>query len=154
MALSLGYAASMDASLQGFPMWGQDPLLGSSSDALSSEVTPPLGPDTDDTTRSDISDRPSVEDLESETGSTGALETRSLKDHKVGFLRSGTNLLFRRRHRTAGLSQSHDNLTDAGPGKKRGSFPRRLIKRFSLKSKSKPGGRPPGGENPGPPAEG
>ena len=36
----------------------------------------------DETTRSDISERPSVEDVESETGSTGALETRSLKDHK------------------------------------------------------------------------
>lgn len=36
----------------------------------------------DETTRSDISERPSMEDVESETGSTGALETRSLKDHK------------------------------------------------------------------------
>lgn len=40
------------------------------------------GQELDETTRSDISERPSVEDVESETGSTGALETRSLKDHK------------------------------------------------------------------------
>lgn len=38
--------------------------------------------DTDETTPSDASERPSVDDVESETGSTGALETRSLKDHK------------------------------------------------------------------------
>lgn len=36
----------------------------------------------DETTPSDVSERPSVDDVESETGSTGALETRSLKDHK------------------------------------------------------------------------
>ncbi|XP_063292532.1 phospholipid transfer protein C2CD2L [Pelobates fuscus] len=137
MALSLGYAAAMDASLQESSVSDQDPLP-ETSDPLPSEVTPPFGPDTDDTTRSDISDRPSVEDLESETGSTGALETRSLKDHKVGFLRSGTKLLFRRRHREPGLSQSHDNLTEAASRKKSGSFPRRLLKRFSLKTKSKP----------------
>ncbi|KAM8927014.1 phospholipid transfer protein C2CD2L [Pelodytes ibericus] len=137
MALSLGYAASMDASLQESSVSGQDPLM-EASEPMPSEVTPPFGPDTDDTTRSDISDRPSVEDLESETGSTGALETRSLKDHKVGFLRSGTKLLFRRRHREPGLSQSHDDLTDAASRKKSGSFPRRLLKRFSLKAKVKP----------------
>ncbi|XP_053307958.1 phospholipid transfer protein C2CD2L [Spea bombifrons] len=136
MALSLGYAASMDASLQEYPVSSNDPVL-EASDQLPSEVTPPFGPDTDDTTRSDISDRPSVEDLESETGSTGALETRSLKDHKVGFLRSGTKMLFRRRHREPGLSQSHDDLTDAA-SRKKNSFPRRLLKRFSLKTKSKP----------------
>uniref|UniRef100_A0A8C5PH73 C2CD2 like n=1 Tax=Leptobrachium leishanense TaxID=445787 RepID=A0A8C5PH73_9ANUR len=135
MALSLGYAASMDASLQESSASDQDPYP-ETSDPLPTEVTAPLGPDTDDTTRSDISDRPSVEDLESETGSTGALETRSLKDHKVGFLRSGTKLLFRRRQRDQGLSQSHDNLTDASR-KKSGSFPRRLLKRFSLKAKTK-----------------
>lgn len=33
-------------------------------------------------TPSDVSERPSVDDVESDTGSTGALETRSLKDHK------------------------------------------------------------------------
>ncbi|KAM4704126.1 phospholipid transfer protein C2CD2L [Rhinophrynus dorsalis] len=137
MALSLGYAASMDASLQASTLGDQDPLLEESADPLPSEVTPPLGPETDDTTRSDISDRPSVEDLESETGSTGTLETRSLKDHKVGFLR--TKLLFRRRHRDTGLSQSHDNLTDAAASRKKsGSFSKRLLKRFSLKTKSKP----------------
>lgn len=41
--------------------------------------------DPDETTPSDISERPSVDDVESETGSTGALETRSLKDHKGDF---------------------------------------------------------------------
>ncbi|XP_053547332.1 phospholipid transfer protein C2CD2L [Bombina bombina] len=140
MALSLGYAASMDASMQSCSMQGQDPLLHASSDPLSSEITTPYGPDTDDTTRSDVSDRPSVEDLESETGSVGTLETRSLKDHKMGFLRSGTKLLFRRRHRDPGLSQSHSDLTDTASAslKKSGSFSRRLLKRFSLKSKSKP----------------
>ncbi|XP_065553063.1 phospholipid transfer protein C2CD2L isoform X2 [Lathamus discolor] len=102
------------------------------------------GQELDETTRSDISERPSVEDVESETGSTGALETRSLKDHKVSFLRSGTKLIFRRKskQKEAGLSQSHDDLsniaTDSTAGKKAGSFSRRLIKRFSFKSKSKP----------------
>lgn len=38
--------------------------------------------DQEDTTPSDVSERPSVDDVESDTGSTGALETRSLKDHK------------------------------------------------------------------------
>lgn len=38
--------------------------------------------DPDETTPSDVSERPSVDDVESDTGSTGALETRSLKDHK------------------------------------------------------------------------
>lgn len=36
----------------------------------------------EETTPSDVSERPSVDDVESDTGSTGALETRSLKDHK------------------------------------------------------------------------
>lgn len=38
--------------------------------------------DLDETTPSDVSERPSVEDMESDTGSAGGLETRSLKDHK------------------------------------------------------------------------
>lgn len=38
--------------------------------------------DPEETTPSDVSERPSVDDVESDTGSTGALETRSLKDHK------------------------------------------------------------------------
>lgn len=38
--------------------------------------------DPEETTPSDVSERPSVEDVESDTGSTGALETRSLKDHR------------------------------------------------------------------------
>ncbi|KAG8434573.1 hypothetical protein GDO86_012808 [Hymenochirus boettgeri] len=139
MALSLGYAASMDASLQGLTLGEEDQLPELSLNPSSSEVTPPLGPDTDETTKSDISDRPSVDDVESETGSTGTLETRSLKEHKVGFLRSGTKLLFRRRQREPGLSQSHDNLTDVASAsrKKSGSFSKRLLKRFSLKTKAK-----------------
>lgn len=62
----------------------------------------------------------------------------------VSFLRSGTKLIFRRKskQKEAGLSQSHDDLsniaTDSTPGKKAGSFSHRLIKRFSFKSKSKP----------------
>ncbi|XP_074158452.1 phospholipid transfer protein C2CD2L [Sminthopsis crassicaudata] len=154
LALSLGYAASLEASMQN---------EAESSGALSS---PPLDPpamspgplealaspagtqETDETTRSDISERPSVDDIESETGSTGALETRSLKDHKVSFLRSGTKLIFRRRPRQkeAGLSQSHDDLSNAAAvpsvRKKAGSFSRRLIKRFSFKSKPKANGSP------------
>ncbi|XP_044138290.1 phospholipid transfer protein C2CD2L isoform X2 [Bufo gargarizans] len=138
MALSLGYAASMDASLYGISKCFQVPPTEGSAD-FPSEVTTSHGQDTDETTRSDISDRPSLDDLDSETGSTGALETRSLKDHKVGFLRSGTKLLFRRHHRDAGLSQSHDDLTNAATAsRKKSSFPRRLFKRFSLKTKSKP----------------
>lgn len=66
----------------------------------------------------------------------------------VSFLRSGTKLIFRRRPRQkeAGLSQSHDDLsnTTATPSvrKKAGSFSRRLIKRFSFKSKPKANGSP------------
>ncbi|XP_073512711.1 phospholipid transfer protein C2CD2L [Phyllobates terribilis] len=139
MALSLGYAASMDASLHGTSTCFQESLMEGSVE-FPSEVAASQGQDTDDTTRSDISDRPSLDDVESETGSTGALETRSLKDHKVGFLRSGTKLFFRRHNRDAGLSQSHDDLTNSATSsrKKSGSFPRRLLKRFSLKTRSKP----------------
>lgn len=62
--LSSSYAAAMDAAMHGNHFGAghhQDP---------------------DETTPSDVSERPSVEDVESDTGSTGALETRSLKDHK------------------------------------------------------------------------
>ncbi|KAJ7416997.1 C2 domain-containing protein 2-like protein [Willisornis vidua] len=148
MALSLGYAASLeatacgDSAAQGTADGMQDPAelsrpleASASGQGTSQEL--------DETTRSDISERPSVEDVESETGSTGALETRSLKDHKVSFLRSGTKLIFRRRskQKEAGLSQSHDDLSNVTANsttrKKAGSFSHRLIKRFSFKSKSK-----------------
>ncbi|XP_073422553.1 phospholipid transfer protein C2CD2L isoform X2 [Dendrobates tinctorius] len=149
MALSLGYAASMDASMHGTSTCFQESLMEGSAE-FPSEVAASQCQDTDDTARSDISDRPSLDDVESETGSTGALETSSLKDHKVGFLRSGTKLFFRRHNRDAGLSQSHDDLTNSATSsrKKRGSFPRRLLKRFSLKTKSKPSvnGSAPAGE--------
>lgn len=59
----------------------------------------------------------------------------------VGFLRSGTKLPFSRHRQNAGLSQSHDDLSDAAANshKKIGSLPRRLLKHFSLKkAKSKP----------------
>ncbi|XP_075696196.1 phospholipid transfer protein C2CD2L [Rhinoderma darwinii] len=138
MELSLGYAASMDASLHGTSTYFQESLTEGSAE-FPSEVVASHDQDTD-TTRSDVSDRPSLDDVDSETGSTGALETRSLKDHKVGFLRSGTKLFFRRHRRDAGLSQSHDDLTNstASSRKKSGIFPRCLFKRFSLKTKSKP----------------
>lgn len=154
LALSLGYAASLETSMQDDPSTSGGPSSPPSDppamspgplDALSS---PTSVQEADETTRSDISERPSVDDVESETGSTGALETRSLKDHKVSFLRSGTKLIFRRRPRQkeAGLSQSHDDLsnTTATPSvrKKAGSFSRRLIKRFSFKSKPKANGNP------------
>ncbi|XP_037697625.1 phospholipid transfer protein C2CD2L isoform X2 [Choloepus didactylus] len=154
LALSLGYAASLEASVQDDAGTSRGPSSPPSDppamspgplDALSS---PTSVQEADETTRSDISERPSVDDVESETGSTGALETRSLKDHKVSFLRSGTKLIFRRRPRQkeAGLSQSHDDLsnTSATPSvrKKAGSFSRRLIKRFSFKSKPKANGNP------------
>ncbi|CAM4613736.1 phospholipid transfer protein C2CD2L isoform X4 [Lepidochelys kempii] len=149
MALSLGYAASMEATMHGYsimadmcdhPQSSTEPsqlLEASFSGQRASQ-------ELDETTRSDISERPSVEDVESETGSTGALETRSLKDHKVSFLRSGTKLIFRRKNKQkeAGLSQSHDDLSNASTSsatrKKASSFSRRLIKRFSFTSKSKP----------------
>ncbi|XP_040181435.1 phospholipid transfer protein C2CD2L [Rana temporaria] len=140
MALSLGYAASMDATLRSSPHTGQDSLIEASSEFLS-EMALSLGRDTCDTTKSDISGWPSLDDIDSETGSIRALETRSLKDHKVGFLRSGTKLPFSRRRQNAGLSQSHDDLSDAAAAnshKKIGSLPRRLLKHFSLKTKSKP----------------
>ncbi|XP_045225939.2 phospholipid transfer protein C2CD2L isoform X1 [Macaca fascicularis] len=154
LALSLGYAASLEASMQDDAGTGGGPSSPPSDppamspgplDALSS---PTSVQEADETTRSDISERPSVDDVESETGSTGALETRSLKDHKVSFLRSGTKLIFRRRPRQkeAGLSQSHDDLSNAtatpSVRKKAGSFSRRLIKRFSFKSKPKANGNP------------
>ncbi|XP_044312271.1 phospholipid transfer protein C2CD2L isoform X2 [Varanus komodoensis] len=148
MALSLGYAASLE------PMFHEDSLAAGFSEYAQSLTDPGqqleascvarrASQELDDTTHSDISERPSVDDVESETGSTGALETRSLKDHKVNFLRSGTKLIFRRKNKQkeAGLSQSHDDLPNAGTSsttrKKSGSFSRRLIKRFSFKSRSK-----------------
>ncbi|XP_045750816.2 phospholipid transfer protein C2CD2L isoform X2 [Mirounga angustirostris] len=154
LALSLGYAASLDASMQddagtsGGPSSPPSDPPAMSPGPLDALSSPTSVQEADETTRSDISERPSVDDVESETGSTGALETRSLKDHKVSFLRSGTKLIFRRRPRQkeAGLSQSHDDLsnTAATPSvrKKAGSFSRRLIKRFSFKSKPKANGNP------------
>ncbi|XP_048418149.1 phospholipid transfer protein C2CD2L isoform X2 [Stegostoma tigrinum] len=150
MALSVGYAASMDASLQGEPGLAALPHC-SAQDALESPKSTDsqnqrqvVSQDLDEAAVSDISERPSVDDVESETGSTGALETRSLKDHKVGFLRSSTKLLFRRRskQKEPGFSHSHDDLSNvsdspASTRKKSGSFSRKLIKRFSFKSKSK-----------------
>ncbi|XP_041863758.1 phospholipid transfer protein C2CD2L isoform X2 [Melanotaenia boesemani] len=129
--LSSGYAAAMDAA-----MHGNHYRLGHHQDP-------------DETTPSDVSERPSVEDVESDTGSAGALETRSLKDHKVGFLQSGTKLLFRRKHREkeSCLSQSHEDISNMGNNfaaaatnsnrKKSGSFSRRIIKRFSFRSSGK-----------------
>ncbi|XP_056602646.1 phospholipid transfer protein C2CD2L [Triplophysa dalaica] len=136
-AVSVGYAAAMDAALQR----AQSPSGNPNNHGA--------GPhqEAEETTPSDASERPSVDDAESETGSTGALETRSLKDHKVGFLRSGTKLLFRRKHREKdpSLSQSHEDVSNLGNDsstascsstsrKKSGSFSRRLIKRFSFRS--------------------
>ncbi|XP_048824251.1 phospholipid transfer protein C2CD2L isoform X2 [Lagopus muta] len=149
MALSLGYAASMEATVYGDTgaVCASDQVHDSTESSQLLEASPSeqrAGQELDETTRSDISERPSVEDVESETGSTGALETRSLKDHKVSFLRSGTKLIFRRKskQKEAGLSQSHDDLSNVTAGsatkKKAGSFSHRLIKRFSFKSKSKP----------------
>ncbi|XP_032023569.1 phospholipid transfer protein C2CD2L isoform X1 [Hylobates moloch] len=154
LALSLGYAASLEASMQddagtsGGPSSPPSDPPAMSPGPLDALSSPTSVQEADETTRSDISERPSVDDIESETGSTGALETRSLKDHKVSFLRSGTKLIFRRRPRQkeAGLSQSHDDLSNAtatpSVRKKAGSFSRRLIKRFSFKSKPKANGNP------------
>ncbi|KAJ8347775.1 hypothetical protein SKAU_G00263640 [Synaphobranchus kaupii] len=135
-ALSISYAAAMDAALKEDHSPGALNHYGAGAHGAAQQ-------DPDETTPSDISERPSVDDVESETGSTGALETRSLKDLKVGFLRSGSKLLFRRRHRQKdpSLSQSHEDVSNLGNGsavrKKSGSFSRRLIKRFSFRSKSK-----------------
>ncbi|RXN10388.1 C2 domain-containing 2-like isoform X1 [Labeo rohita] len=136
-ALSVGYAAAMDAALQG----AHSPSGAPNHHGASAHQ------ETDETTPSDVSERPSVDDVDSETGSTGALETRSLKDHKVGFLRSGTKLLFRRKHREKdpSFSHSHEDISNLGNDsstascsstsrKKSGSFSRRLIKRFSFRS--------------------
>nr|XP_056716433.1 phospholipid transfer protein C2CD2L [Euleptes europaea] len=147
MALSLGYAASLEATLhEDAIMAGMLDHTQSTAEQDAAYSAHRASQELDETTRSDISDRPSVEDVESETGSTGALETRSLKDHKVNFLRSGTKLIFRRKNKQkeAGLSQSHDDLPNASanfaPRKKSGSFSRRLIKRFSFKTKPKANG--------------
>ncbi|KAM7030232.1 phospholipid transfer protein C2CD2L isoform 2-T2 [Acridotheres tristis] len=151
MALSLGYAASLEATAYGdSEAEGTAGQMHDFTELSRPLEASPLGQrdsqELDETTRSDISERPSVEDVESETGSMGALETRSLKDHKVSFLRSGTKLIFRRRskQKEVGLSQSHDDLSNVTANsttrKKTGSFSHRLIKRFSFKSKSKPKG--------------
>ncbi|XP_035523162.1 phospholipid transfer protein C2CD2L [Morone saxatilis] len=131
--LSSGYAAAMDAAMH-------ENHYGAGHHQEPDETTP-----------SDVSERPSVDDVESDTGSTGALETRSLKDHKVGFLQSGSKLLFRRRHREkeSCLSQSHEDISNMGNNfaapsssrKKSGSFSRRLIKRFSFRSSGKSKGK-------------
>lgn len=129
-ALSSGYAAAMDAAMH------------------SNHYGAGHHPEADETTPSDVSERPSVDDVESDTGSNGALETRSLKDHRVGFLQSGTKLLFRRKHREkeSCFSQSHEDISNLGNNsvpsastshKKSGSFSRRLIKRFSFRSSGK-----------------
>lgn len=87
MALSLGYAASMEATVYGDTgaVCASDQVHDSTESSQLLEASPSeqrASQELDETTRSDISERPSVEDVESETGSTGALETRSLKDHK------------------------------------------------------------------------
>ncbi|XP_042332366.1 phospholipid transfer protein C2CD2L isoform X2 [Sceloporus undulatus] len=150
MALSLGYAASLEGTLQddsilaGMLEYTQSFTDPTQHQLEASYATQRASQDLDEATRSDISERASVDDMESETGSMGALETRSLKDHKVNFLQSGTKLIFRRKNKQkeAGLSHSHDDLPNASAGsatrKKSGSFSRRLIKRFSFKTKSKP----------------
>lgn len=87
MALSLGYAASMEATVYGdtVAVCASDQVHDSTESSQPLEASPSeqrASQELDETTRSDISERPSVEDVESETGSTGGLETRSLKDHK------------------------------------------------------------------------
>lgn len=90
LALSLGYAASLEASMQdgaessGGPSSPPSDPPAMSPGALEALSSPTSVQEADETTRSDISERPSVDDVDSETGSTGALETRSLKDHKGG----------------------------------------------------------------------
>lgn len=90
LALSLGYAASLEASMQddagasGGPSSPPSDPPAMSPGPLDALSSPTSVQEADETTRSDISERPSVDDVESETGSTGALETRSLKDHKGG----------------------------------------------------------------------
>lgn len=64
LTLSSSYAAAMDAAVH-----GNHYSIGRRQEQ-------------EETTPSDVSERPSVDDVESDTGSTGALETRSLKDHK------------------------------------------------------------------------
>lgn len=71
----------------------------------------------------------------------------------MGFLQSGSKLLFRRKRREkeSCLSQSHEDISNMGnnfapppPGiirKKSGSFSRRLIKRFSFRSSGKSKGK-------------
>lgn len=88
MALSLGYAVSLGNSLQedsimtGLSEYAP-PSICDTTQQLENSYSPQMASqDLDETTHSDISERPSVDDVESETGSTGALETRSLKDHK------------------------------------------------------------------------
>lgn len=71
----------------------------------------------------------------------------------MGFLQSGSKLLFRRKHREkeSCLSQSHEDISNMGNNfappaagiirKKSGSFSRRLIKRFSFHSSGKSKGK-------------
>ena len=101
LALSLGYAASLDASMQDYAGNSRGPSSPPSDDPpamfpgpLDVLSSPTSVQEADETTRSDISERPSVDDVESETGSTGALETRSLKDHKGGEILAGPHSFF------------------------------------------------------------
>lgn len=77
----------------------------------------------------------------------------SVRSSAVGFLQSGSKLLFRRRHREKEpcLSQSHEDISNMGNNfaapatgptrKKSGSFSRRIIKRFSFRSSGKSKGK-------------
>lgn len=104
LALSLGYAASLEASRQDYAGNSRGPSSPASDppamfpgplDAFSS---PTSVQEADETTHSDISERPSVDDVESETGSTGALETRSLKDHKGGEILAALPFFYNQYH--------------------------------------------------------
>ncbi|KAM9788859.1 phospholipid transfer protein C2CD2L [Neosynchiropus ocellatus] len=97
-------------------------------------------------TKTALSGRPSVDDVDSDTGSTGVSETRSLKDHRAGFLPRA--MWFRRRRGDAqtSISHSHEDVSNVSSSsscrKKSGSFSRRLIKRFSFRTSKKSEGRP------------
>ncbi|XP_059579554.1 uncharacterized protein LOC132249203 isoform X3 [Alligator mississippiensis] len=85
MALSLGYAASMETTVHGDSVvsgtYEQMQNSAEASQFLEASFSGQRSSqELDETTRSDISERLSVEDVESETG---ALETTNLKAHKA-----------------------------------------------------------------------
>ncbi|XP_053703669.1 phospholipid transfer protein C2CD2L [Synchiropus splendidus] len=127
LMVSKDYAASMEEVLQ----------LHRSGSGRQTEPGP--------TKTAALSGRPSLDDVDSDTGSTGVSETRSLKDHRAGFLPRAMWFRRRRGDTQTSISHSHEDVSNISSSsscrKKSGSFSRRLIKRFSFRTSKKSEGR-------------